>query len=195
DDEGIEVIAEEELIEDMEGVETTDPGVSGLKRPPAPPPLTRAQDDDDLPFETPWEELAAAYDALPAPDKKTKRAYLMKIVEVWERGQHSIDLALDALERAFRLDPTDAEVRAELERVGGENDRWDRVVAIYLGAIDEFAPIDAAVAIHHEVARLRERLGQVDKLEDTYREILRLKADDAVALKRVEQICREQGRW
>jgi tetratricopeptide (TPR) repeat protein len=195
DEEGIEVIAEEELIEDMEGAEATDPGVSGLKRPPAPPPLTRAQDDDDLPFETPWEELAAAYDALPAPDKKTRRTYLMKIVEVWERGQHSIDLALDALERAFRLDTTDAEVRAELERVGGENDRWDRVVAIYLAAIDEFAPVDAAVAIHHEVARLRERLGQVDKLEDTYREILRLKADDPVALKRVEQICREQGRW
>jgi tetratricopeptide (TPR) repeat protein len=119
----------------------------------------------------------------------------MKIVEVWERGQHSIDLALDALERAFRLDTSDAEVRAELERVGGENDRWDRVVAIYLGAIDEFAPIEAAVAIHHEVARLRERLGQVDRLEETYREILRLKADDPVALKRVEQICREQGRW
>jgi tetratricopeptide (TPR) repeat protein len=195
DDEGIEVIAEEELIEDMDGAEATDPGVSGLKRPPAPPPLTRSQDDDDLPFETPWEELAAAYDALPAPDKKTKRAYLMKMVEVWERGQHSTDLALDALERAFRLDTTDADVRAELERVGGENDRWDRVVGIYLGAIDEFAPIDAAVAIHHEVARLRERLGQVDKLEDTYREILRLKADDPVALKRVEQICREQGRW
>ena len=69
------------------------------------------------------------------------------------------------------------------------------MAAIYLGAIDEFGPIETAVALHHDVARLRERLGQVDKVEALYREILRLKSDDAVALQRIEQICRSEERW
>ena len=83
----------------------------------------------------------------------------------------------------------------ELERVGGQYDRWDRVVEIYLGAIDEFGPIDTAVALHHDAARLRERLGQTDKAEALYDEILRLKSDDEVALARVEEIFRDQQRW
>ena len=164
-------------------------------RPPALPPVSHRLIEDDVPYATPWEELAAAYDALPADDVGTHRRYLRKIVEVWERGQRDIDRALDALERAFHLDTKDAEIRAELERVGGEYDRWDRVCEIYLGAVDEFGPVDNAVALHHDVARLREMLGQTDKLEAIYQEILRLKSDDAVALKRTEQIFREQERW
>jgi tetratricopeptide (TPR) repeat protein len=121
--------------------------------------------------------------------------YLRKIVEIWERGQRDIDRALGALERAFRLDIKDKEIRDELERVGGEYDRWDRVVEIFLGAIDEFGPIDTAVALHHDAARLRERLGQTDKAEALYDEILRLKSDDEVALAAVEVIFRNQQRW
>ena len=150
---------------------------------------------DDSPFATPWEELADAYDALPADDVETEKVHLQEIVEVWEKGQKDIDRALDALERWFRLDTKDAEVRAELERIGAQYNRWDRIAGIYLGAIDEFGPIDTAVALHHDAAKLRERLGQADQAEELYREILRLKSDDAVALVRVEEICRERERW
>ena len=68
-------------------------------------------------------------------------------------------------------------------------------MTIFLGAIDEFGPIDTAVALHHDAARLRERLGQTDKAEELYDEILRLKSDDEVALARVEEIFRDQQRW
>ena len=69
------------------------------------------------------------------------------------------------------------------------------IVEIYLKAIDEFGPIDTAVALHHDAARLRERLGQKDKAEEQYDEILRLKSDDEVALARVEEMFRDQQRW
>lgn len=195
DAEEAEVIEEldADLLEDSSGAHDTTEELR-RSRPPAPPPVVRAP-AEDLPYATPWEELAAAYEALPAEDKATRRRYLRKIVEVWEKGQHEVDRALDALERAFRLDTNDQEIRADLERMGAEYDKWDRVVSIYLGSVDEFGPIEAAVALHHEVARLRERLGQHDRVEPLYREILRLKSDDPVALKRIEEICREQGRW
>ena len=178
-----------DLLEDASGATPIE-----AARPPAPPPVERAPIDDS-PYATPWEELAAAYDSLPADDVDTEKVHLKKIVEVWERGQKDIDRALDALERAFKLDIKDSEVRAELERVGGQYDRWDRIAAIYLGAIDEFGPIDTAVALHHDAAKLRERLGQADQAEELYREILRLKSDDPIALGRVEEIYRVRGGW
>jgi tetratricopeptide (TPR) repeat protein len=185
-DEQIEEIGDEELVEEQE-----DDGAAA--RPPSPPPLTRPS--GDRPFATPWEELAAAYEALPAEDTDDRWVYLRKIAEIWERGQHDVDRALDALERAFRLDISDVEIRAELERIGEQYNRWDRIAEIYLGSIDEFGPIEAAVTLHHDAARLRERLGQIDKAEELYRAILRLKSDDTAAIQRVEEICREQGRW
>ena len=117
DDEDADVI--EEL--DAELLEVTPPPQPRRARPPAPPPPPTAPELDRgrQPFATPWEELADAYDALPAEDVDTRRVYLRKIVEVWERGQKDIDRALDALERAFRLDIKDAEMRTELERIGG----------------------------------------------------------------------------
>ncbi len=182
DDDAIEVIAEEELLEEPD---------QALARPPSVPP---ALHEEQL-YRTPWEELAAAYESLPAEDADDRWVYLRKIAEVWERGQHEVDRALDALERAFRLDISDVDVRNELERIGAEYDRWDRIVAIYLGAIDEFAPTETAVTLHHDAARLRDRLGQTEQAEELYRAILRLRSDDLVALRRVEEICRSQERW
>ena len=87
------------------------------------------------------------------------------------------------------------EVRAELERIGGEYNKWERIAEIYLGAIDEFGAIETSVTLHHDAARVRERLGQTDRAEELYRAILRLRSDDPVAIKRVEEICRDQQRW
>src|SRR5450432_54628 len=162
-------------------------------RPPAPPPRMRSPEDQR--FATPWEELAAAYEGLPAEDTDDRWVYLRKIAEVWERGQHDVDRALDALGRAFRLDITDTEIRAELERIGEQYNRWERIAEIYLGSIDEFGPIEAAVTLHHDAALVRERLGQIGPAEELYRSILRLKSDDAKAIQRVEEICRDQQRW
>ncbi len=183
-------------VGDIDVDEVTPPpppmGRGGAPRLPPPTPARR------LPFgasfETPWEELAQAYENLPATDTEARRRYLLKQTEVWERGQKDVGKALAVLERAFRLDPDDKAVRAELERVGREHDRWDQVCDIYLGAIDEFAPADQSVSIHYEVARLRESLGQVPKAEERYRDIVELKPDEAPALDRLEEIVRADGR-
>ena len=86
-------------------------------------------------------------------------------------------------------------MRAELQRIGREYNEWDRVAEIYLSAVDEFGPIENAVALHHEVARFRDELGQIDKSEELYNAILSLKSDDVTALDRIEQIYRSQERW
>jgi tetratricopeptide (TPR) repeat protein len=146
-------------------------------------------------FETPWQELAQAYEALPAADPKTRMRYLLKESEVWERGEKNTDRALTVLDRAFRLNASDVVVRATLERIASEHDRWDQVCRIYLGGIDGFAPAEHAVSIHLDVARFREALGQIDEAEERYQAVLNLQPDQPHAIERMEEITRSQERW
>ncbi|HVZ75168.1 MAG TPA: tetratricopeptide repeat protein [Polyangia bacterium] len=189
-------LSEEDLDEDL----GEDDGIEGAGLParppmPAPPPAPPAARRAPQ-FATPWEELAAAYEALPAEDADERRVYLLKVADVWERGAKDVGRALDAVERAFRLDTDDADVRAQLQRFGETYEgRWDRICEIYLGAIDEFGAVEKTVSLHHDAAKIREKLGERDAAEALYRKILALKSDDAVALARVEEIAREAQRW
>jgi tetratricopeptide (TPR) repeat protein len=197
-------VLEELEVDDIEVTVDEDVGVTpppvpvarvGGPPPPTPPALGFRAPPFAAAFETPWEELAAAYESLSAPDPNTRRRYLLKIAEVWELGAKDVDRAIEALQRAFKLDPDHPIARAELERVATDHDRWDEVCDIYLEAIDEFAPAERTVALHHEVARFREELGQTDRAEERYHAILALRPEDKKALGRLEEITREQERW
>ena len=193
----VEEIGDEEILDEIEDQPeaTLAPPSLPASLPPPSPGGTRRGPGFGVSFETPWEELAQAYESLPVDDQKTRHAYLLKIAEIWERGQHDTARALAALDRAFNLEPANITVRAELQRIGREYNEWDRVADIYLGAVDEFGPIESAVALHLEVARFRDELGQIDKSEQLYNAILALKSDDVTALDRIEQIYRSQERW
>ncbi len=145
-------------------------------------------------FVSAWEELAQAYEALPANDNATRQQYLRKVAEVWERGAKNVDKALATLEREFRLDIADRDARAELHRVGEAHGRWDAVCEILLRGLDG-APRADVVAINHEVAGIHEKLDQIDRAEERYLAILLAKGDDAPALDRLELMYREQERW
>jgi tetratricopeptide (TPR) repeat protein len=172
--------------EDLEEVEDL-PGEAPL---PAPVPRPRPPGA----FDTPWEELANAYERLPAMDNDTRQRYLKRVADVWERGAHDVDRALQALERAFHLDLGDQEVRETLRRLAASQDRWDEVCAIYLRAVEQ-ASREEAVALEHEVARFREELSQPAQAEERYLAILMLKPEDGEALDRLEHMYRTGERW
>jgi tetratricopeptide (TPR) repeat protein len=145
-------------------------------------------------FETPWEELASAYERLPATDNETRLRYLKRVADVWERGAKDVDRAIQALERAFHLDLSDTEVRETLRRLASSENRWDEVCAIYLRGV-EAASREDAVALEHEVARFREQLGQNAQAEERYLAILMLKPEDSEALDHLEHMYRAAERW
>jgi hypothetical protein len=90
------------------------------RAPAEPEPRTRTSRS-----RTPWEELADAYDACP-PRTSSTRGSTCEDRRGLGEGQKDIDRALNALERAFRLDIKERGIRDELERIGGQYDVGSR---------------------------------------------------------------------
>lgn len=166
--------------------------------PPAPPPRR-----PPLPappggtFATPWDELASAFDHLPAADDATRVRWLYRAADVWENGAADPVRAFDTLARALELAGPggEAEARARLHRLAEEHGAWDRLAAL-LEERAEDARTPAAVAeLLAEVAAIRERQEQPAKAEAQYRRILGMHPDDGAIRGRLEALYRAGGRW
>jgi golgin subfamily B member 1 len=144
-------------------------------------------------FETPWHEWVQAYEFLPA-DAITRHKYLVKVADIWMRGAHEVDRALEALERAFVLNTLDESVCAEMERLARAEQRWNSVCATYLHAADRGSRNDM-VKFNLRVAHIREELGEADLAEERYRAVLVLEPSNVESLDRLESIYRTAERW
>src|SRR5690242_4499033 len=163
-----------------------------VRRPPLPTLPSRA-------FETPWEELAVAYEALPAPDAASRLRWLYRAGEVWETGAKDIPRAFDALARAFgqarRTPQGDSEVRARLHRIAQEHKAWDRLADLYETMAEEADTAHAAADLLMEVAAIRYEQKKPRDAEAQLRRILGMLPNDVTARSRLEELYRNEGRW
>ncbi|MEP6866451.1 MAG: tetratricopeptide repeat protein, partial [Deltaproteobacteria bacterium] len=184
-------------------------GAPRARRVSAPPPMPRkAQAPVRRPplptlpnrvFETPWEELAVAYEALPAPDPSARLRWLFRASEVWETGGKDIARAFDALARAFgtakRAPEGDAEVRARLHRIASEHKAWDRLADLYEGLAEQAETAHAAADLLMEVANIRFEQKRPRETEAQLRRILGMLPNEVTARARIEELYRAEGRW
>jgi Tfp pilus assembly protein PilF len=180
-----------------------------IKRAPAPPPAPRKAQAavrrppmptlPARPFESPWEELAVAYESLPAPDTSTRLRWLYRAGEVWETGAKDIGRAFDSLARAFaqarRAPQGDAEVRARLHRIAQDHKAWDRLADLYEGMAEQADTAVAAADLLMEVANIRAGQKRPKDAEAQLRRILGMLPSDVVARARLEELYRSEGRW
>ena len=167
------------------------------RRPP-PPPQRKGPPLPAMPlrtYESPWEELAAAYEVLPAPNKHAKMRWLFRAAEVWETGAQDIGRAFNTLARALELGVDQAEPRARLQRLAAEHDAWDRLADLYETAAEDAKSGAAAVELLMEVAEIRVRQERPRDSEALYRRVLGMLPDDATARERLEGLYRAEGRW
>ena len=144
-------------------------------------------------FESPWQEWVQTYEALVA-DVITRHRYLIKVADIWMRGAHLVDRALEALERAFTLNTEDESVCDEMERLAKLENRWDTVCAIYLRAADRGSRADM-VSFNLRAAHIHENLAQSEAAEECYRSVLVLEPSNVESLDRLEHIYRTSERW
>lgn len=165
---------------------------AAVRRPPLPTLPAR-------PFESPWEELAMAYEGLPAPDGAARLRWLYRASEVWETGGKDISRAFDALARAFamarRAPEGDAEVRARLHRLAQEHRAWDRLANLYEGMAEEAETAAEAADLLMEVANIRTEQHKPREAEAQLRRILGMLPSELVARARLEELYRAEGRW
>ncbi|MBL0213962.1 MAG: tetratricopeptide repeat protein [Myxococcales bacterium] len=150
-------------------------------------------------FESPWEELAVAYESLPVTDNASRLRWLYRAAEVWETGGKDIVRAFDALARAFaqarRSPDGDAEVRARLHRIAQEHRAWDRLADLYEGMAEEAETAAAATDLLMEVATIRAEQKKPREAEAQLRRILGMLPNEPVARARIEELYRGEGRW
>ncbi len=163
-----------------------------VRRPPLPTLPNRL-------FETPWEELAVAYESLPAPDPTARLRWLFRASEVWETGGKDLARAFDALARAFAIAKTapegDAEVRARLHRIASEHKAWDRLADLYEGLAEQAETAHAAADLLMEVATIRFEQKRPRETEAQLRRILGMLPADEAARSRLEVLYRSEARW
>ena len=185
------------------------PQIARRSNPTQPPPAPRKAQAPvrrlpmptlpNRPFESPWEELAMAYESLPAPDNATRLRWLYRASEVWETGGKDIARAFDALARAFaqarRAPQGDGEVRARLHRIAQEHKAWDRLADLYEGMAEQADTAPAAADLLMEVANIRAEQKKPRDAEAQLRRILGMLPNDPVARARLEELYRTEGRW
>ncbi|HTJ47125.1 MAG TPA: tetratricopeptide repeat protein [Kofleriaceae bacterium] len=150
-------------------------------------------------YESPWDEFATAYDALPAADTEAKLRWLFRAAEVWESGAAEIGRAFVTLARALGLaqgaPKGDGEVRARLHRLAADHDAWDRLASLYEQMGEAADTAAAAADLLMEVAAIRARQGRGRDAEAQYRRVLGMRPDDEIARARLENLYRNEGRW
>ncbi|MDX2088094.1 MAG: hypothetical protein SFX73_09595 [Kofleriaceae bacterium] len=165
---------------------------ASVRRAPLPTLPNRA-------FESPWEELAVAYESMPVTDQGSRLRWLYRASEVWETGGKDIVRAFDALARAFaqaRKSPDDdAEVRARLHRIASEHKAWDRLADLYEGMAEQADSATTAADLLMEVANIRKEQKKPREAEAQLRRILGMLPNDPMARARLEELYRTEGRW
>jgi tetratricopeptide (TPR) repeat protein len=186
-DQTIELRLEDLILADEDGARPT-PGqiARRLTRPPAAPPMPPQRR-----YASAWEELAAAYEALPGKDLKS----LYLAAEVWERGASDLPRAFATLSRALAAAPGDPEPKERLYRLAEDHLAWDTLAELFEDAAERAERPDDVAGFQHEVAHIRVRQGRPRDAEALYRQLLGMRPDDTVARERLETIFRSEERW
>ena len=138
--------------------------------------------------------LEAELDAAVDPAEQT--AIYEKMADVLVERADDLERAADALEKIVMLDPERLDVYERLEHLYGQQERWSELVDTYRRHAD--ATDDPAVKVEplRRAAEVyRDRIEDVDRAIETYREILALAPDDFDAANTLSQLQERIEEW
>jgi tetratricopeptide (TPR) repeat protein len=142
-----------------------------------------------------WEEFARAYALLPAPDMEVRRTHCHRIAEIWRDGAGLPDRAFDALRWALEMDVNHEPTRALIEEVAREAEMLEDLAESYINVLELIHGIDSVVFLNQEAARLLEEIGQIERAEHHFNNILSVKPDHKPAFEALQRIYRNSERW
>ncbi|HRI18675.1 MAG TPA: tetratricopeptide repeat protein, partial [Burkholderiaceae bacterium] len=122
---------------------------------------------------------------------------LMRIGELWAQQVQNGEKALDAYSRCFRVDPSNEQCRAELERLAAELGAFSHLVGLYEEAIEK-GGMDSLLTrelLMRVAAAYDEQLGKSDKAVEFYQRAQALDPQDITALEALERLYIRHKQW
>jgi tetratricopeptide (TPR) repeat protein len=123
-------------------------------------------------------------------------AVLRETAELWEKRGNDQDKARRALRHAFEIDPDDAEVRQDLERLTGATRSWLDLADLYDAALEARPDLASARDLLEVVSRIAdERLDDPRRALGAYRRLFRADPTELLPLEKVEQLAILLSDW
>jgi tetratricopeptide (TPR) repeat protein len=138
-----------------------------------------------------WDRVAVVYEVMArhSDDPIRRIALYCMIAAIHERRRVDLEGAFEAYTRAFRLDPTNPEVIAHLDRLALATVRWADLAAVYEAELPNIHQSQLQVETLLRVARIQEEeLRESDKAIAVYRRVIDIEPDRREALTALDRL-------
>ena len=129
-------------------------------------------------------------------DPPSRRDLLLRIGQLYEEGLDDANGAFSAYSRALAEDPSDEQVQAELDRLGGVLSAVPELVQVYEDQLENIYDATLSRSLNLKVAQLLEDiLGEDGRAEEHYRAALEFEGDELGPLRALDRILLRQEKW
>jgi tetratricopeptide (TPR) repeat protein len=145
-----------------------------------------------------WDRVVAVYEVMVGntedPVKKTE--LLAKIADIHERRLAAFDAAFDAYVRALRVDPTNPDVVAHLDRLSEVTGRWGDLAAAYESEVERVMDSRQQVEMLLRIGRIyEEETREVEKAIGAYKRVAEAEPDRKDGLVALDRLYNHTQNW
>ncbi len=145
-----------------------------------------------------WDRVIAVYEVMQAHSDESARTVelLSRIAEIEERRLSHQNAAFDVYGRALRIDPSNQDVLAHLERLAAETGHWAKLATLLASEIEKIDEPKRAIDMSLRLARVyEEETGQLDEAIETYSKATAADPDSKQALVALDRLYGRAQRW
>ena len=145
-----------------------------------------------------WDRVIAVYEVMQANSDDAVRTVelLSRIAEIEERRLSHQNAAFDVYGRALRIDPTNQDVLAHLERLAAETGHWAKLATLLASEIERIDEPRRAIELLLRLARVyEEETGQLEEAIATYRRAVAADPDSKAALVALDRLYGRAQQW
>lgn len=125
-----------------------------------------------------------------------RKRVLLRMARIYQEILGKPELAFAYLQRAYREDVLDLEVRAELERVASECDADEELLACYLDILEQTSDLDVELGLRRRTAEICDRtLQDAARAAFEFERVLELEPEDVWARDALLRLYRGLGRY
>jgi tetratricopeptide (TPR) repeat protein len=117
------------------------------------------------------------------------------LAEIYDAVLDDKPKAIEFYQRALRADGGNAVAIAALERLLGAQERWDELASLLEERMSRSSDRQAKVNLGLALAQIRERLDDLDRAIDAYREVLAVDSTEGTALSKLAHALERQERF